>query len=215
MKSFTIRFDRTGGFTYIELLLSLTIIAAIGTIAAPRLTHRASQASMQITLASLQHVRDAIIKHYRNDMFESLPFPEDPARTQHPQLKYLFDNPIAFTAPASHTNQANLAWSYDPVTMRGWSGPYIDQSIVYRFDFTRGYDVRYGLTGDPAPSDGWGNPIVLQQPVFQGGLPSRTSLTFARLVSPGPDGILQTPPDVPEPTLSQMGDDVVLYLRSH
>lgn len=214
MRVYRVLSGRANGLTYVELLLSLTILAAIGTIAAPRLTHRANQASMQITASSLQNVRDAILKHYRNDMFESLPFPEDPSRTVHPQLKYLFDNPIAFTASEPLSSQANLSWSYDPVTMRGWSGPYMDQSIPYRVELTRGYDVRYGLAGDPVPSDGWGNPIVLQQPTLQGAFPSRTSLTFARLVSPGPDGILQTPPDALEPTPAEIGDDVVLYLRS-
>jgi len=35
---------------------------------------------------------------------------------------------------------------------------------------------------------------------------------FTRIVSAGPDGIVQTPPNVLNPPVDQRGDDVVLFL---
>jgi len=211
------------GFTFIELLLTLMIVSAVGMLVVPSLVHRGSSAQRETTIRSMEVIRQAIMSDYRDDMFESLPYPRDTDRQMHPQLKYLFHNPAADLL-ASPTFQDLQAWSHDPVTGRGWSGGYINQSAtstrVYEVDPARGFTTDYGKPigpanehGDPTPVDAWGNPIVLQQPVESGGIHSSTSTLFARLVSAGPDGILQTPLSVLEPTPAQIGDDLVVFME--
>ena len=57
----------------------------------------------------------------------------------------------------------------------------------------------YGFPGEPAVMDPWGNPYVLQIPPAQAFPGSNTNLSdevrfrYARVVSAGPDGRLQTP----------------------
>ena len=68
----------------------------------------------------------------------------------------------------------------------------------------------YGLDGDPAVLDAWGRPIVIQVP------PSDPS--YARLVSAGPNGVIDTPESVLMPTAggtsptNERGDDVIMFL---
>ncbi|MEZ6087108.1 MAG: prepilin-type N-terminal cleavage/methylation domain-containing protein [Pirellulaceae bacterium] len=206
------------GFTMMELLLTLSILSAVGLMVAPMLTRRHHHSTMQSTMQSMGALRQAILLDYRNDMFESLPYPADPTRVQHPQLKYLYDHPLSYQAVDPTAIEATSQWTYDPVSGRGWSGPYIDHAsgrrAAYKIDAARGFTDAYGMTGDAAPVDGWGNPIVLQQPVSSGAIHSSTSLNFARLVSAGRDGVLQTPLNVPQPTTTDVGDDIVVYLRS-
>lgn len=206
-----------GGFTMMELLLTLTILSAVGMIAVPALTRHSEHAATQSTLRSMGNLRKIIRCDYRDDMFESLPYPRDPSRAAHPQLKYLYHHPGAFQAADPGSIEATSAWTYDPSSRRGWSGPYVDHSSCVRaryvLDITKGFTREYGETGDPVPVDGWGNPIVLQQPVFSGTVHSDMSFHYARLVSAGRDGRLQTPLDELQPSAAQIGDDIVVYLE--
>jgi type II secretory pathway pseudopilin PulG len=201
----------------IELLLTLTVLSIVGMIAVPALSRRSERADLELTLQSMAAVRTIVLNDYRSDMFESLPFPLDPGRVQHPQLKYLYDNPAAFTAANPDSIEATSAWTYDPVSSRGWSGPYIDHASgvlgTYGVNASAGFTENYGESGDPCPVDAWGRPIVLQQPVAAGSIHSNISVNYARVVSAGKDGVLQTPSDVLEPSSQQIGDDLVLYLR--
>ncbi|MCG8652167.1 MAG: hypothetical protein MI861_20175 [Pirellulales bacterium] len=198
-------------FTVPELLMVLSIIGALGVVVLPRLTRQAEQASRTVTVASMAELRRAVMTHYRADMYESLPYPSDPARQGHPQLHYLFIHPQGYTTPDPSDD---IRWTYDASTMRGWSGPYLNESQAYAIDAARGFTNLYGQQGDRTPIDGWGNPIVLQQPVLDGSVASATSVQYARFVSAGRDGVMQTPPGVLQPTVTQMGDDIVLYLRA-
>lgn len=59
-----------------------------------------------------------------------------------------------------------------------------------------GVYMMYGIPGEPAIIDPWGNPYVLQVPpaeAFDEGATDAERFKFARLVSAGPDGILSTP----------------------
>ena len=57
----------------------------------------------------------------------------------------------------------------------------------------------YGFPGEPAPIDPWGNPYVLQIPPPQAFPGANTNVAdevrfrYARVVSAGPDGVLETP----------------------
>ncbi len=67
-------------------------------------------------------------------------------------------------------------------------------------DFLNGYlgCSIYGFPGEPAAMDPWGNPYILQIPppqAWQGvtNVADETRFAYARIVSAGPDGILETP----------------------
>jgi len=62
-------------------------------------------------------------------------------------------------------------------------------------DASRPHESIYGFTGEQAVGDPWGNPYVLQVPPKEAFESPTDELRFeyARLVSAGPDGILQTP----------------------
>ena len=91
----------------------------------------------------------------------------------------------------------------------------------------------YGCAGEQAAADPWGNPYVLQVPpaeAFDTSVPEESRFHYARLVSAGPDGILQTPcyggdtspPEarrslrlggrLPNGATAARGDDIVLFV---
>lgn len=195
------------GFTLAEMLIVLTVIATLATMVSFRLTATSRQSADTLTRVSLRQLRQAILADYRDDMFEQLPYPQDPARAPHPQLHYLYVN------PASYVTGLPTDWDYDPVSGRGWSGPYLTQAAPYVVDLSRGFTPAYGEAGDDAPLDAWGNPIVLQQPMVLGAVYSATNLQSARLVSAGPNGVINTPENVATPSLNQQADDLILFLR--
>jgi prepilin-type N-terminal cleavage/methylation domain-containing protein len=80
-------------------------------------------------------------------------------------------------------------------------------------DFAEGF----GTAGEQALGDPWGNPYVIQIPppeAFKGGslAPDTLRLKYARIVSAGPDGILETPCYM-TPALNTKGEDPQLFLR--
>jgi len=205
---------RTAGMTMLELLIVLSVLAVLAMIVTPLLSDRTSAASDSRWIATevtMKAAREAISDYYA-DHFEGLPYPADSARTQHPQLAYLYVNPVTFTSTSIGDDQ----WNYDPHTERGWSGPYLSPGGVYTTDtltgVDAGFDELYGEAGDPCPIDGWGNPIVIQQPQPLGSTASMHDRTYTRLVSAGPNGLVDTPPDVLVPTDAEINDDIVLYL---
>jgi type II secretory pathway pseudopilin PulG len=117
----------------------------------------------------------------------------------------------------------------------GWRGPYMQfQGDIIPLDTARGFTARLGGGVYRAPLDAWGNPVVMQWPSSYFGLgtvdfgDARGDATMAvfiasnsRLVSAGPDGILQTELNINSlqtyddfqlnPAL--VGDDIVLWLQ--
>jgi len=91
----------------------------------------------------------------------------------------------------------------------------------------------YGQGGEPAVGDPWGNPYVLQIPAAEAfDAPSEAArFRYARLVSAGPDGVLQTPcfsgasptaaqrrllrlaGRLPDGSTAPRGDDLVLFIN--
>ena len=145
------------------------------------------------------------------------------------RIGYLLEAPTNYPA---FTN-------FDPVTRRGWHGPYVqdvrpvdntNETLSGCFpavhdrrcatDTTFGergfYAADYGATNDPALADPWGNPVVLQMPTNE--LSDDELLQYARLVSAGPNGVLDTPLDrlagrEADGTASNRLDDIVLFLK--
>lgn len=124
------------------------------------------------------------------------------------------------------------ATPYDPNTRVGWRGPYLRAPTVpYQPSPVHGFSVAYGTPGHPVIDDhwrhdqdgiGWQSAIVLQYPDADddGGEPTEAERLHVRIVSAGPDGILDTPGtsqggtvDAFYPPLPLCGDDLVVYLR--
>jgi len=96
---------------------------------------------------------------------------------------------------------------FDLSSKRGWNGPYLfDSGARYREVTEPGdadnFTAAFGADTDPAILDGWGKPIILQQP----------DTLNARLVSAGPNRVLETDPS--DPIDADRGDDQVLFLRA-
>lgn len=142
-------------------------------------------------------------------------------------------------SPSSYPAHA----TFDPVGNRGWRGPYlrnaagvanIQASRAGKFpgsedrrfagDATfleRGFfSGSYGVAGDAAAADPWGNPFVVQVPASAPGGSSADGdrFRYARIVSAGPDGVLATPLDplagmLADGTAPARGDDLVLFIH--
>ncbi len=189
--------------TLAELLIVLAILAMIGGLVLPAAGRYVSETRETTTRYSLTRLRDVIAEVYWQDSGR-LPRPSKVTseRLDHPQLRYLFINPATETA----------AVDFDRDYARGWRGPYLvhRDGALYTVssNSTIGFTSRYGLTGDPTVLDGWGRPIVVQDPP----LPTASGLRDVRLVSAGPDGIVQIDPTVATSALTtaNTGDDVWL-----
>lgn len=131
-----------------------------------------------------------------------------------------------------------LLGGYNPQRKVGWRGPYLQfEGVTNHLDPSRGFTARLGGgSGHRAPIDAWGNPILMQWPSINpyttspiidfGDVRGDSQLTKyvienSRLVSAGPDGILQTELNLTSlqayedfllnPSLA--GDDVVVWLQ--
>jgi prepilin-type N-terminal cleavage/methylation domain-containing protein len=173
------------GFTLIEMVIVVAILMILAGIVVPMFSGIRDNSVSVATTATLRTIRDAIVGSgpgqpgYLSDM-GGLPV----------TMRDLFVMPTG-------------ASPFDPVTRRGWRGPYL-------LEATGTYPVNdgYGTKGDPAVLDSWGQPIVIQ------GAPTASDPNppYIRLVSAGPDGIIQTPNGDLYPLPTQRGDDVVLFL---
>jgi prepilin-type N-terminal cleavage/methylation domain-containing protein len=191
--------DVAKGFTLLEMVLVVAILVAIAGIVLPLYQNTAASAYTEATQVSLQNVRDAITGSaagpgFYGDMGQ-LPV----------TLKDLFVAP-SWAAPAMQ--------QFNPQTGRGWRGPYVTLSLTVSYPVdssgNSGFTSAYGQNGDPTPADAWLRPIVLQIPTSA--LTAADQKTYARLVSAGPDGIIQTPDNVNYPLPATRGDDLVLFL---
>ena len=215
------------GLTLIELVVVLVVLVALASLLVPFFGQYAEDARQQSTRTTLARTAQAIVGTggYEQSMrfavdadgdpygdSTGLPWPapadvDSGARVDHPQLHFLLRAPVFDAAP-----EPDLFLGWDALTRVGWNGPWLDATVATRYALDlpgepRGFKDRYGLAGDLAPIDGCGNPVVIQLPRAD-----PTQKNDARLVSAGPDGVLQTPTDVNTPTLAEKGDDLVLYL---
>lgn len=189
------------GLTLIELLVVLVILIAIGGVVTVLLSDgvrvrgadgEQRDAEEVVTMQTMRTVRDALIgtsaddPGYRGDMGEL------PSR-----LGMLIKNIDGEDA-------------FDPATKRGWRGPYVLHEGVVYGDFIQGGDGFPDNTDiadiedDPAILDGWGKPVLLQEPDVP---------DYARIVSAGPNRILETDFGDPSSDMDR-GDDLVLFLLS-
>ena len=193
------------GLTLAELLIVIAILSTLATLILPAVGNYLAESRSEVTQQSLTRLRDVIAQTYWQDANRTLPAPNPTVASTfsttrqllYPQLRYLFVNP--------GTEMATV--TYNPAYHLGWRGPYLvaNNGAVYSINTATGFSERYGENGDPAVLDGWGNPIVIQNPglALDGG-------QDVRLVSAGPNGIVNIPPNVLTANLTahEIGDDV-------
>lgn len=186
------KYPRHPGFTMIELVVVVGILVVLAGMVLPAVQGTQEDSAAAVTNSSMLAVRAAIVgggpgqPGYRSDM-GCLP-------------TYMRD---LFIMPS-------WAKPFDPLTGRGWRGPYLQDTGAKFPNWGNGFTIDYGCNGDPAVLDAWGHPIVIQAP--SGLADARQFDPFTRLVSAGSDGGLQTPLATPYPTAGQRNDDVVLFL---
>lgn len=228
------QFRARRGLTLLEMLIVLVILLALGTLLVPSISWVGERSQQVATLETLNRLREVLVNKYVPDMGE-LPRPRadvfggtNPTRMNHPQLVYLFVNPDTYEDGIASTS--DFFTPPNVLNGRRWQGPYTlhsgaefyvtdtDTSLATGTNFTERYGVGDPVTrvGDPAVIDGWGNPIVIQEPDVDGNdaIDSQEAL-HARIVSAGRNGRLETPPDLAMPTDVERGDDLVLFLFRH
>jgi len=234
------------GFTLVELMIVVAIIAIIATLAVSQMTRTALAAKVVAAESDLKTLCGAITdpaNGYLRDMRGIPGF--SPAHIRMANL--LVSTNLYGSAeggewrggfrvddgshPFCAHPEAFTRWN--PESERGWHGPYVRhatgsfpcaEDVRFKGDATfqaRGFfpDVSglrlprdfldrvdgcsvYGFPGEPSVLDPWGNPYVLQVPPPQAfpdrfgantNLPDEVRFRYARVVSAGPDGRLDTP----------------------
>jgi prepilin-type N-terminal cleavage/methylation domain-containing protein len=181
-------------FTLLEMVVVLAVLIVLAGIVAPLTGSLKDKADLQGTKTTLNAVRQSIVG-------------SDSAQG------YLGDVGTLPTTLAALFVAPTGSPAYDPVFHHGWHGPYLqDATALYQVKASAGFTTDYGAAMDPAPVDAWNNPVIVQFPSDSATTDPTQKMLFARLVSAGPDGVIQTPENVLYPTIAQRGDDVVLFL---
>jgi len=195
--------------TLLELLVVLLILIATALILVPTFSNvqvvtptGKPESPVEIaTQATLNTVRQAMAGE--DGVIESLSHKTNALpREIHDLVKEDAPDHISESAPELK--------EYDPVNKIGWNGPYVHPT---------GRDAM----GEPTIVDGWGNELELQVDFDKDGKINQIESKYIRVVSAGPNGHIETPADaanmkpgkdeVSELTLSECGDDMVLFLR--
>lgn len=220
-----------------EMLVVIVIISALAAMVVTMVDRSRDDAEQTVARASMRTISEAIIGSasgtgYLGDM-EHVPSFRSVNLRIHDLL-----------SPSSHPLHAE----YDPVAARGWRGPYLrtatgpantessrrgrfpeagdfrfsgDQTFLERGFFINASTSLYGLPGDLAMGDPWGNPFLIQTPpttAFTLSSSDAKRFRYTRIVSAGADGVLTTPADrlagmLIDGTSPTRGDDLVLFLN--
>ena len=238
------RREKQQGLTLLEMVVVLGILAATSTLIIYSITPstltftttgKSKNAARIVTEGTMKTLKDAILgtpgqPGYWSDMTKiNNVFPLYTAQ--------LIISPgwISSNLPSGSNPYATfqiLPWftalnSFNPVSGKGWRGPYIDVSgsYPYTLDATNRYfpgDLYpAAFSSIPVALDGWGNPIIIQWP--SSGSSVSVQVQNARMVSAGPNGILDSLSPTAKLTLilysnytntanaSLIGDDVVSF----
>lgn len=204
-------------FTMFELAAVVVVLTVVAGLAVSAAGDATTQATRTVTMSTMRTVRDALVGVATGREGRVTPcFLQDVGRLPRFAPTSAGDYDYSLTELLDGRGLP----AFDPGTQRGWRGPYLIAPIA-RFgtpDLELGLVpaqwVRYGQPGDSAVRDGYGRPLLLQVPDdLADGTRNADDERHARLVSAGPDGRIDTPLADRYPSLSQCGDDLVLYLR--
>ena len=187
------------GLTLVELIVVVAILAILAGGVVPLVSQHAANGRQTAANASLTEIRNAIVgtPNAPGYLSDTGQFPAT--------LRDLFIQPVGIPA-------------FDRNTNLGWRGPYLLNANA-----TYPATNAYGTIGDPALLDPWGNPFILQIPTS--GTSAPNNIAFARIISAGPNGIIDTSPAAvdsgaplpyntnPYPLPSARGDDLVLFVN--
>lgn len=207
------------GLTLLELVVVVAILAILIGFIVPVADYAINESKRKVTNANLVLIRDAIMGTQ-----DKPGFLQDTGR-------------LPITLGELFVQPTNVpAWNRD--TGLGWRGPYVVPQGQYLVNPAANFFVYspgssgypgtgYGTNSDPAVLDGWQRPIVLQVPnqSMSAGTYSTAlaaDLAFARLVSAGQNGIIDTDPNYldsngnpyppPQPGSNARIDDIILFL---
>jgi prepilin-type N-terminal cleavage/methylation domain-containing protein len=222
------------GFSLIEVLVVIVILAAVAALVVPKVDHIRDDAELTAARVTMQTLREAFT--------DSAAGPGHIADMKHtPTFNAVTLRPHLLLVQAAQP-------AFDPIAQRGWRGPYLrnaqgvantntarngtfpaaterrfvgDATFLERGFFSDGSNSPYGITGELTAADPWGNPIVVQVPPASAfdAADIAERFRYARLVSAGPDGVLSTPLDhrlagmLADHTVVARGDDLVVFLN--
>ncbi len=192
----------------LELLVVLLILTAVSIIALPLCsvrvdTPQGKQLSPDeiVTHSTLKVVQAAIAGE--DGVIENLAHAPNALPRRISEL--LSDKP-----PEHIERQTPELRRYDPLVRIGWRGPYL-------------IPTGQSKSGQPAVVDAWGNELELQVDFNEDGVVDREESMYMRIVSAGPNGMVETPADVKsmkpganadrELTLEKCGDDLVMFVK--
>ncbi len=186
------------GLTLLELIVVIGILAVLAALLLPRGDTLASHGQQETTLASMTVARDALVGDRAGPGFLT-DLGELPLTLAGLFRQSLAELPSGAPVPF-----------YDPQSGRGWNGPYLLRPTgAYARDEANGFGSAYGAPGDPCLFDGWRRAVVLQRPTDPGASDAERQ-AYARLVSAGPNGRIDTPLEALDP--GERGDDLVVFL---
>jgi hypothetical protein len=220
-----------------ELLVVVTTIAALAALVVGIVDHSRDDAELTVARSSMNTIAAAVNGSAANPGYLADMKPVPGFQGSSLRMHDLF-------SASSHPAYAE----YDPVARRGWRGPYLrpgvgpanldpsrrgrfpaagdrcfatDPTFQERGFFNVGGISPYGLPGDLAAGDPWGNPFVIQTPppaAFAGSTGDAKRFRYSRVLSAGPDGVLTTPADrlagmLEDGTTPGRGDDLVMFLN--
>lgn len=183
------------GMTSLELVIVFSIGIASSLVVVPLAAQLGDDAQAAATRATLRTLRNVVEDRYGVDLRSPMGEPPLPygADGRAANLKYLFVPPATTTQDGTR-----------------WNGPYLHRSAYYpaptepgpsgKTAAERGFTSHYAAAGDPTVLDAWGNPVVLL---------ASANGSAARLVSAGPNGVLETSPDAAG---ADRSDDLILTL---
>ncbi len=201
-------------FTMFELAAVVVVLTVVAGLAMSAAGDATTQATKAVTMSTMRTVRDAIVGVATGRDGRVTPcFLQDLGRLPRcaPSVAGGYDYGLTELLDRQHPLLLPPLSVFDPSTQRGWRGPYL---LVPRAEFGSQWP-EYGHETNWAVLDGYGWPLLLQVPDELGdGIRDADDERHVRLVSAGPDGRIDTPLAERYPSISQCGDDLVLYLRT-
>lgn len=212
-------YKKKQGFTLLELLIVVSIMAIIAGVSVMSYTNTRSDSEYQAAKVEMEQLRQAVIGYFRD------------------QNNYI--NNTHADSPADIVFLIDQVSSWDPDYRKGWRGPYMQQSLTgYSSVILNGL----GFDGNGDPSAGTEVEVLVKKdPFLQPKTASspryynpylffdldtyNSALKTARIVSMGADGVYE-PPDCDfsisnvadsgycshDKLCEQQGDDLVLCL---